>query len=75
MAKALGRYEASEQNVGVECSGLDTPQTVTTTRAPVVQKIVDHAHMIPDSLLFIIYFSLFAGSSLAKSNMYSGPHT
>ena len=31
--------------------------------------------MIHDLLLFIIYFSLFAGSSLAKSNMYSGPHT
>ena len=32
-------------------------------------------HMINDLLLFIIHFSLFAGSSLAKSNMYSGPHT
>ena len=31
--------------------------------------------MIHELLLFIIYFSLFAGSSLAKSNMYSGPHT
>ena len=31
--------------------------------------------MIHDLLLFMIYFSLFAGSSLAKSNMYSGPHT
>ena len=31
--------------------------------------------MIQDLLLSIIYFSLFAGSSLTKSNMYSGPHT
>ena len=30
---------ASEQNMGWVMDGLDTPQTVMTTRAPAVQKI------------------------------------
>ena len=39
--QAIWLYEASEQNVdwvmdGVEWSGVDTPQTVMTTRAPAV---------------------------------------
>ena len=41
---AVCLYEASQQNVGVECSGvewsgLDTPLTVTITRAPAVLKM------------------------------------